>query len=147
MKKVLLLLFVLGAGNALHPLSAQECRPSDRTLQRSETDSVEAVRFIKDFYASCVFGTTDCEPLLKKSCTARLLKKLSDNYGYDGEGYAVWLFRTDAQDGPSDVSEVTAVAALGDGLYEVNFIDRGIAGRRILKIADENGVLKIDAVK
>lgn len=56
-------------------------------------------------------------PILEKCCTQRLLRKLRADYGYDGEGYAVWLFRTGAQDGPDDVSEIREVAALGDGRY------------------------------
>ena len=59
----------------------------------------------------------------------------------------VWLFRTGAQDGPDDVSEIREVASLGDGRYRVDFVDMGTEGRRIVKIVDENGAMKIDAVE
>ena len=88
-----------------------------------------------------------CGPILEKCCTQRLLRKLRADYGYDGEGYAVWLFRTGAQDGPDDVSEIREVASLGDGRYRVDFVDMGTEGRRIVKIVDENGAMKIDAVE
>ena len=57
------------------------------------------------------------------------------------------LFRTGAQDGPDDVSEIREVASLGDGRYRVDFVDMGTEGRRIVKIVDENGAMKIDAVE
>ena len=87
------------------------------------------------------------KPAVKKHCTAKLQKQLKDNYEYDGEGYAIWNFRTGMQDGPSDISKVTSVTALGNGLYKVNFIDMGIKGNRTLKIIDVNGTLKFDAIK
>ena len=86
-------------------------------------------------------------PRAARFWTQRLLRKLRADYGYDGEGYAVWLFRTGAQDGPDDVSEIREVAALGDGRYRVDFVDMGTEGRRIVKIVDENGAMKIDAVE
>jgi len=45
------------------------------------------------------------------------------------------------------VSEIREVAALGDGRYRVDFVDMGTEGRRIVKIVDENGAMKIDAVE
>ena len=83
----------------------------------------------------------------KPFSSAKLQKQLKDNYEYDSEGYAIWNFRTGMQDGPSDISKVTSVTALGNGLYKVNFIDMGIKGNRTLKIIDVNGTLKFDAIK
>ena len=97
--------------------------------------------------ANYVFGAKNYVPAVKKHCTAKLQKQLKDNYEYDGEGYAIWNFRTGMQDGPSDISKVTSVTALGNGLYKVNFIDMGIKGNRTLKIIDVNGTLKFDAIK
>ena len=34
-----------------------------------------------------------------------------------------------------------------DGGYRVDFVDMGTEGRRIVKIVDENGAMKIDAVE
>jgi len=45
------------------------------------------------------------------------------------------------------VSEIREVASLGDGRYRVDFVDMGTEGRRIVKIVDENGAMKIDAVE
>ena len=146
MKRILLLLFALCACNALL-LSAQNRLPDGEPPQTTVPAADDAVRFIRYFYTTCVFGNAGCEPLLKKHCTERLLRKLHAGYGYDGDGYAVWFFRTGAQDGPSDVSEVREVVALGGGCFRVNFVDMGTEGHRIVKIVDENGAMKFDAVK
>ena len=56
-------------------------------------------------------------------------------------GYSAPVRRT------GDVSEIREVASLGDGRYRVDFVDMGTEGRRIVKIVDENGAMKIDAVE
>lgn len=116
-------------------------------LQSPKVDNAKVIQFIKNFYANYVFGNKNCIPAVKKHCTPQLQKQLKDDYGYDGEGYAIWDFRTGAQDGPNDVSKVTSVVALENDSYKVNFIDMGIKGNRILKIVNANGTLKFAAIK
>ena len=155
MKKILFF-YAIYLGVALQPIQVQACcldnetPPANKTtaiLQSPKVDNAKVIQFIKDFYANYVFGAKNYVPAVKKHCTAKLQKQLKDNYEYDGEGYAIWNFRTGMQDGPSDISKVTSVAALGNGLYKVNFIDMGIKGNRTLKIIDVNGTLKFDAIK
>lgn len=59
--------------------------------------------FIRDMYENVRYEDYG---FLKKHCASSLLKKLSDAYDYDGDGYAVWLFRSGAQDGPGDEHSV-----------------------------------------
>ena len=155
MKKILFL-YIIHLGFALQPIQIQACCLDNEAvlangtaiiLQSPKVDNTKTIQFIKDSYASYVFGTKNYVPAVKKHCTAKLQKQLKDNYEYDGEGYAIWNFRTGMQDGPSDISKVTSVTALGNGLYKVNFIDMGIKGNRTLKIIDVNGTLKFDAIK
>ena len=155
MKKILFF-YAIYLGVALQPIQVQACcldnetPPANKTtaiLQSPKVDNAKVNQFIKDFYANYVFGEKNYIPAVKKHCTAKLQKQLKDNYEYDGEGYAIWNFRTGMQDGPSDISKVTSVTALGNGLYKVNFIDMGIKGNRTLKIIDVNGTLKFDAIK
>lgn len=155
MKKILFS-YVIYLGFTLQPVQVQACClnnetvPTNKTttiLQSPKVDNVKIIQFIKDFYANYVFGTKNYVPAVRKHCTAKLQKQLKDNYVYDGEGYAIWDFRTGAQDGPSDVSKVTSVAALGNGFYKVDFIDMGIKGNRTLKIIDVNRILKFDSIK
>ena len=138
MKKILFL-YILHLGFALQSIQIQACCLENNT---------KTIQFIKDFYANYVFGTKDYVPAVKKHCTAKLQKQLKDKYEFDGEGHAIWNFRTGTlQDGPNDISKVTSVVALGNGLYKVNFIDMGIKGNRTLKIIYVNGTLKFDAIK
>lgn len=156
MKKYLLfysICFVL----VLNPLSIiQACQhyneivfinKTSSVLQSPKVDHSKAIQFIENFYSNCVFKRIDYKPILEKLCTTKLLKELKDNYDYDGEGYAIWNFRTGAQDGPNDVSKVTSITVLGNGIYKVNFIDMGIKGNRTLKIVTLNGILKFDAIE
>ena len=147
MKKILFL-YIIHLGFALQPIQIQACCLDNEAvlangtaiiLQSPKVDNTKTIQFIKDFYANYVFGAKNYVPAVKKHCTAKLQKQLKDNYEYDGEG--------GMQDGPSDISKVTSVTALGNGLYKVNFIDMGIKGNRTLKIIDVNGTLKFDAIK
>lgn len=114
----------------------------------AESDA-DAVRMIRSFYAECVFGRGDYVPGVESCCTERLRRQLREAFSqeYDGEGYAVWNFRTGCQDGPSEVSEVTAVTASGENVYRVDIIDMGIEGRRTVHLVRENGMWKIDALE
>lgn len=117
--------------------------------RQPECSDAEAVRLIGSFYVDYVFGREDSVPGVEKYCTEKLKKRLKDDYAhaYDGAGYAVWNFRTGCQDGPGDVSEVTSVTTLGNGLYAVEFIDMGIKGKRTVRVVCEDGVLKLDSVE
>ena len=148
--------YAIYLGIALQAIQVQACCLNKETtpvnkaitiLQSPKADNAKVIQFIKDFYTNYVFGTKNYIPAVKKHCTAKLQKQLKENYEYDGEGYAIWDFRTGAQDGPSDVCKVTSVAVLANGFYKINFIDMGIKGNRTLKIVNINGTLKFDAIK
>ena len=71
---------------------------------------------------------------IERYCTENLQKKLKEAYEYDGEdGYATWIFRSDAQDGPSDEYELTKFTPEGNGWYKYEFIDMGIPGSHRIK--------------
>ena len=90
------------------------------------------IAFITDMY-----NTTKYEnyKFLKQHCSDKLMRKLRADYDYEGDGLAVWDFRSEAQDGPSDVHKVTAVTPLGDGWYKYEFIDMGVKGFHKLRIS------------
>lgn len=154
MKKSLFF-YAICLGLAMQPIQILGCCPNhgivsaDATIvqQSPKVDNAKAIQFIKEFYSSYVFGKKDYIPAVKKYCTAKLQKELKDDFEYDGEGYAIWNFRTGTQDGPSDVSKVTSIDALGNGFYKVSFTDMGIKGNRTLKIVNVDKTLKFDAVK
>lgn len=83
---------------------------------------------------------------LKKHCSDSLLKKLSDAYDYDGDGYAVWKFRSGAQDGPSDEHSVIHIEDNGDGWFTYTAIDMGITFRKKIRISHDGRLTKIEDV-
>ena len=105
-------------------------------------------QFIIDMYEHQKYNEYD---FLEQHCTPRLLKHLKDQYEYDGEGYAVWLFRTGAQDGKPDVEnvrdQVISIAKDNEGWYHYQFTDAGWRGENKLKIFVENGKVMMDQVE
>ena len=80
---------------------------------------------IYEFYSNYVFGTKAVtDKVIRRYCTEKLAKRLKEAYDYDGEGYAVWEFRSDAQDGPEE-STVEGYENLGNGRYKVKYNKKG----------------------
>ena len=70
----------------------------------------------------------------ERFCTEKLQKKLKEAYEYDGEdGYAIWKFRSDAQDGPSEEYKLVKFIPEGNGWYKYDFIDMGVRGSHRIK--------------
>lgn len=109
------------------------------------TARVEAtIAFITDFYNSKKFEN---EEFLKKHCSAEVLKKLADDYEYEGGGYASWDFRSGYQDGPSNRHEVISVEPLGDNWYQYSFYDMGIKGSHKIRVIEEDENFVIDGIQ
>ncbi len=126
--------------------------PETAAQQHAEQPADSAsreIRFIERFYADYVFGKHgDAHEAVGRSCTKELRERLRAVYAaeYDGEGYAIWLFRSGAQDGPGDESRVKSVSRLAEGLYRVEFLDMGIEGTRTLKLATHDGMPLFDEI-
>ena len=115
--------------------------------EKLEDDS--AIRsFIKRMYENQKYNDYD---FLEHHCTARLLQHLRDEYEYDGEGYAGWLFRTCAQDGKPGVEGVSDtvlnISKDNDGWYHYVFTDGGWRGENKIKAYVENGKVMVDEVE
>lgn len=111
----------------------------------------QAPEMIKEFYKKYVFdGSAEFESatddVIKKYCTKKLAKKLADDYEYEGSGYAVWDFRSGAQDGDSDVQEITKIESLGSGKFKVHFNDMGNIGSRTLTIILDGDNILFDEI-
>lgn len=83
---------------------------------------------------------------LEEHCSKGLLKKLSEEYDYEGEGYAVWKFRSGAQDGPSKEHVMTSIEDEGNGWFRYTAIDMGIAFTKRIKISHKDGRNMIEDV-
>ena len=109
----------------------------------------KAIERIQEFYKNYVFGNKEAtDEVINSYCTKRLAKKLADDYEYEGGGYAVWDFRSGAQDGDSDVQQVDSVKALGEGEYKVSYNDMGNKGSCVISVvADGDHILFDDISK
>lgn len=128
--------------------------PKVAPAQKVETaETTEDEQVIKEFITNMYNNGqyTDYE-FLEKHCSRELLDRLADDYDYDTEGvaYAVWDFRTSAQDGKPDAevkSEVLQVEYTGDGWYTYEFYDGGWRGKTRLKCHVQEGEVIMDALE
>lgn len=98
--------------------------------------------FIEDMYDNHRY---EDYAFLKKHCSDELLSKLADEYDYDGDGYASWLFRSGAQDGPNDKHRLTAVYA-DDDWYNYDGVDMGNYFRRSIKLSTKGSRYVIEDI-
>lgn len=91
--------------------------------------SAKQEELVKEFYREYVFDSKPVKTdILSHYCTERLIKKLQDDYEYEGGGYAIWDFRTGNQDGPSKESRITSIKVISPVILEVHFLDMGTEG-------------------
>ena len=60
-----------------------------------------------------------------------------------GGGYAVWKFRSGAQDG-EDIHEIEKIESLGDGKYIVHYNDMGNKGTHTITTVIQDGEIFFD---
>ena len=72
-----------------------------------------------------------------------------DDYEYDPlpNAYAGWLFRSGAQDGPSNAHKVLRVVSLGNNWYQYTFLDMGIKCTNKVKVIKIGNKLLFDEIK
>lgn len=145
------LTMIASCGNNAAQKAEQELQDSTALAGSSNnaiadsTARVEAtIAFITDFYNSKKFENED---FLKKYCSAEVLKKLADDYEYEGGGYASWDFRSGYQDGPSNRHEVISVEPLGDNWYQYSFYDMGIKGSHKIRVIQKDEDFVIDGIQ
>lgn len=116
--------------------------------EEAENKDAEIRAFIIDMYEN---GRYMDYEYLRKYCTKNLLTYLKEQYEYDGEGYAGWLFRTGSQDGKpgcEGVSDaVNEISKRPDGWWRYEFTDGGWKGINEVKVIVEDGKLKFDGVR
>jgi len=112
----------------------------------NDVDS-KAIAKIQTFYSKHIFGNEFAnDSVIAKYCTKSLAQELSkayDNEFVDGGGYAVWKFRSNAQDG-EDIQEVEKIEPLGDGKYLVHYNDMGNKGTHTITIVQQDGEIFFD---
>ena len=145
------LTMVASCGNNAAQKAEQEPQDST-TLADSSNDAIAdstaqvdaTIAFITDFYNSKKFEN---EEFLKKHCSAEVLKKLADDYEYEGGGLASWDFRSGYQDGPSDRHEIISVESLNDNWYLYTFYDMGNKGSHKIRVIQKDEDFVIDGIQ
>ena len=104
--------------------------------------------FITNMYEKELYYNYD---FLEAHCTKKMLKFLKDEYEYNGDSYAGYLFRTSAQDykpGAEDVkNKVLSINKDSEGWYHYMFTDGGWRGENKIKVCVENGEVKVDELE
>ena len=130
------------------------------SLEDDKATEVDAsglvIEKIHEFYMKYVFGHEEAtDKVINNYCTKKLAKKLADDYEEEavvdnnennGGGYAVWDFRSGAQDGDSDIQKVDSVEALGEGKYKVSYNDMGNKGSCIISVVVDGDKILFDEI-
>lgn len=126
-------------------------RNTDSTLTSFEATSncdegteQKVIDFITEMYNNRNYEDYE---FLEKHCSPEMLKKLQEDYEYEGGGYASWDFCSDAQDGNSDKHEVISVEPQGDDWYKYEFYDMDVKGSHLIKVVAIDGTFKIEGLK
>ena len=113
----------------------------------SNTLDAKSIEKIQTFYSRHIFGDEFAnDSVIAKYCTKSLALELSKAYDdeySDGGGYAVWKFRSDAQDG-EDIHEVEKIEPLGNGKYLIHYNDMGNKGTHTITIVQQDGEIFFD---
>ncbi len=99
--------------------------------------------FIRDMYEKVLYEDYG---FLEQHCSKDLLTKLSEAYDYEGDGYAVWMFRSGAQDGPGKEHAVIYIEDEGNGWYRYTALDMGITFRKRIRISHEGRMTMIEDI-
>ena len=113
----------------------------------SEDIDAKAIEKIQTFYRNYIFGRQEAtESVIAQYCTKTLAQKLRDDYDNEfseGGGYAIWEFRSGAQDG-EDIQEVEKIENLGENRYLVHYNDMGNKGTLTISTIVENNEILFD---
>ncbi len=149
MKKILFLL-------ATMVVSCSDKQPQEQvqpTVTESSAETIsedidaKAIEKIQTFYGNYIFGRQEAtDSVIAQYCTKTLAQKLRDDYDNEfseGGGYAIWEFRSGAQDG-EDIQEVEKIENLGENRYLVHYNDMGNKGTLTISTIVENNEILFD---
>ncbi len=111
-------------------------------------DNAAALSFIRDMYNNRRFESYS---FLQKHCTEDLLEELAEEYGFEGEGYATWKFRSGAQDEkysqPSaNVSKILTIKQVQEDVFEYTALDMGWKFTNTISLSKSGNTFLIEYV-
>lgn len=160
-KWLFIALFVIGIAFIWYMSSSGKQSPTEDTADSTavvdtiiEEDVVEELseeemitQFITEMYNQSKYNDYN---FLYKHCTKKLIQKLKFDYEYDGDGLAVWDFRTISQDYKSESEKnygVVDVVYDGNGWYTYSFYDGGWKGKNRIKASLIDGIVMMDGLE
>lgn len=148
MKKSLLYFLVIISLSTAFSCGGSKSRkdkiPVNLVVQNNDDSYQKNVKeFFVYFYDRYVFsGEGDFSEIVNQF-SDKIVNRLKNEFDYDdGNGYAVWLFRTGAQDGPDNsenASKVYKVTFENDNWCTVYFSDMGYDDTCRFKVEIKNG--------
>jgi len=133
--------------DSLRQVEEQKAAEAAKAEETRKTDSIardqSIIAFITDMFLNRKY---EDESFLKAYCTPSMIQKLKDDYDYEGEGLAVWDFRSDEQDGDG-ATRIISIVPQGDDWFKYDFLDMGHRGSHRIKIIGNDGDFKIDGLK
>ena len=145
-----LLTFSTSCGNDKSANDKSEIEENTENSDKGDAEKNDSLirDFITNMYENKLYQDYD---FLEAHSTAKMLKYLKDEYEYNGDGYAGYLFRTGAQDykpGAEDVkNKVLSINKDSEGWYHYMFTDGGWRGENKIKVCVENGEVKVDELE
>lgn len=117
-----------------------------QVLQRTQPYNIaiseeEAWPFLRRMYNSRLY---EDYYFLEKYCSPNLLERLKKDYQYEGDGYAVWEFRSGYQDGQTSTHILVNVKETTDGWFVYQGIDMGWLFERSVLLSNRNGRICIE---
>lgn len=149
MKKLLFILAIaaVSCSDKQPQVQVQQTEATPSTETFSEDIEAKAIEKIQTFYEKYIFGRQEAtDSVIAQYCTKTLAQKLRDDYDNEfseGGGYAIWEFRSGAQDG-EDIQEVEKIENLGENRYLVHYNDMGNKGTLTISTIVENNEILFD---
>ena len=145
-----LLTFATSCNNSKGANDKSEIEENTENSDKGDAEKNDSLirDFITNMYEKELYYNYD---FLEAHCTKKMLKFLKDEYEYNGDSYAGYLFRTSAQDykpGAEDVkNKVLSINKDSEGWYHYTFTDGGWRGENKIKVCVENGEVKVDELE
>lgn len=145
--KNILVIAIFTSSTLVMEFSCVQRNGTEQHVEKNSEENEQIKDFLKNFYENYIIKYGDFSEV-KYHFSPSIVSKLQSAYQeeYDGMGYAIWLFRSGAQDGPGE-SEVINIEDNGDGWFTVYMSDMGFKGSCVFKASIEDDVVFITDFK
>ncbi len=135
MKRVFLFVIVALVGTMMLSCANNNPQPqndSQETSNECKEFETKAIARLQEFYSNYIFAENfsfgdpaESAKILGNYCTETLVRRLADDYDYEGEGFAFWNFYKSRYNNDSMVYGVERIEPFGNGWFRVDFLSKG----------------------